>query len=187
MTTPALDDSTTRPSIVLIGLRGCGKSTVGRRLAELLGWEYVDTDTLIAERAGKSIASLFEEEGEAGFRRRERETIARLAADRPAVISVGGGAVVDTRNTELLRAVGKLAWLTAPAEVLWRRIQADPSTTGTRPALTRLSESHEVEHLLAKRKPFYESAADLVVDTANRDPDDIAKEIIQRLGIDKGG
>ena len=95
--------------------------------------------------------------------------------------------MLDARNTELLRAVGKLIWLTAPAEVLWQRIQADPSTTGTRPALTRMSGSDEVEHLLAERKPFYESAADLAVDTANRDPDDIAKEIIQRLGIDKGG
>ncbi len=187
MTTPAPDDSTTKPSIVLIGLRGCGKSSVGRRLSELVGGKYVDTDTLIAEQAGKSIAAMFEEEGEAGFRRREREMIARVASDQPAVMSVGGGAVLDARNTELLRVAGSLIWLTAPAEVLWERIQADPSTTGTRPALTRMSGLDEVEHLLGERKPFYESAADLAVETANRDPDNIAKEIIQRLGIDRGG
>ncbi len=186
MTAPTPGRDTGR-SIVLIGFRGCGKSTVGRELAELVGRGHVDTDELIVERAGKSIAALFEEEGEARFRQREREIIALVTADRPAVISVGGGAVLDTRNTDLLCAAGKLVWLTAPVEVLWERIQADANTTDRRPALTGLSGLDEVEHLLAERRAFYGAAADLIIDTSDLTPGAVSAEIVRRLSAEADG
>ncbi|MFQ5589584.1 MAG: shikimate kinase [Phycisphaerae bacterium] len=172
-----------RQCVVLIGFRGCGKSTVGRKLAQLLGGRFIDTDELISRETGKAIAALFEEEGEAAFRRRESEAITKAAAAAPAVISVGGGAVMNPTNTKLLRAAGKVVWLTAPAEVLHQRIIADSNTEDTRPALTPLSRREETERVLAERLPFYRGAADVVVDTSSLDPKEVAEEIMHRLGL----
>ena len=171
----------TKPCVVLIGLRGSGKATVGRRLAGLLGGEYVDTDEVIAQQAGRSIAVLFEEEGEAGFRRREREAIAGVVANAPAVISVGGGAVVDRSNTALLRSIGRIVWLRAPADVLWGRVEGDPNSAETRPPLTGLAGVDEMRRVLVERGPHYEAAADFTVDTADRSPGEVAAEIMREV------
>ena len=170
-----------KPSVALIGLRGCGKSTVARELARLLAVEHVDTDALIAQQAGASIAAIFAAEGEAGFRRREREVVAQVARRSPAVISVGGGAVLDDRNIETLQAVATLVWLTAPAEVLWQRISADEESREARPPLTERSGLAEVEHLLAERTPVYERAADLTIDTTGRTPREVAEALADTL------
>ena len=90
----------TAKNIVLIGYRGSGKTSVGRLLADRLGWAFVDTDDLIESQAGTSIADIFATEGEAGFRAREREAIAKATQDARRVIAVGGGAVTDRRNVE---------------------------------------------------------------------------------------
>ena len=167
--------------IVLIGFRGCGKSTVGPELSELVGGGFVDTDELISRHVGLSIATIFEREGESGFRRHEREAISRAIAEEPAVLSVGGGAVLHPQNVLALRAAGKLAWLTAPPEVLWARIQSDPATCESRPDLTALTGLDEVRYLLIERESHYRKAADLAVETADRSPHDIALEIVDRL------
>ncbi len=175
--------ATTRPSVALIGYRGCGKSAVGRELAALLGIRFVDTDELIVHQAGQSIAAIFEKEGEDGFRRRERETVKQLAQDpRPGVISVGGGAVLDQNNVRTLGIAASLVWLNAPAEVLWQRIDADPDTTDMRPPLTDKTGIDEVRFLLAQRLPYYRRAADLVIDAAGGNPRTIADEIAKLLG-----
>lgn len=170
-----------KPSIALIGLRGCGKSVVGRELADLLGGKCVDTDELIVEQAGKSIAAIFAEEGEAGFRCRERGVIRLVAADAPPVIAVGGGAVVDENNVRMLRQVATLVWLTAPPDVLWQRIGSDEASKGYRPSLTDRAGPEEVEHLLAERSPLYERAADLVIDTTQSTPRAVAEAIAAQL------
>ena len=172
-----------RRSIILIGFRGSGKSAVGRELAALIGGDYVDTDNLVAARSGKSIAQIFDEEGEGGFRRREREAIAAVVAQRPAVIGVGGGAILDAENVTVLRSVGVVVWLTAPADVLWQRISSDPDTDSTRPALSKCGGIDEVIHLLAEREPKYREAADLSIETSNSRPAEIAAEIARRCGI----
>ncbi len=170
-----------KPSIALIGLRGCGKSTVGRELADLLGGECIDTDELIVRHAGKSIAAIFKEEEEASFRQRERDAVRQIAADPPAVISVGGGAILDKDNVRTLKQVATLVWLTAPADVLWQRIASDQATAHSRPPMTGRTAPDEVEHLLAERSPCYERAADVVIDTTGGTLRDIARAIVAKL------
>ncbi len=167
--------------IALIGARGCGKTTVGRILARLLGGECVDTDELVAQRAGRSIAEVFAAEGEACFRRRESEVIHEVVQSPPAVISVGGGAVLHQQNLDALRAAAILVWLTAPAEVLWQRISTDPATASLRPPLTDQSGIEEVRGLLAERTPYYLRAADFQIETVDREPREIAGEIVRRV------
>ena len=170
-----------RRSVALIGLRGCGKTTVGRELADLLGGDFIDTDEVVVEQAGKSIAAIFEEEGEVGFRQREREVIETIAKNPPTVISVGGGAILDSRNVEALKRVSTLAWLTAPAEVLWQRISADEATATSRPPLTDRPGLKEVEELLARRAPSYKGAAHFVMDTAKRTVQEVARDLATRI------
>jgi shikimate kinase len=154
---------------------------VARELARLLTVEHVDTDALIAERAGTSIAAIFAAEGEAGFRRCEQEVIAQVATRVPAVISLGGGAVLDDRNVKTLQAVATMVWLTAPAKVLWQRTSADEGSREARPPLTERAGLAEVEHLLAQRTPVYERAADFTIDTTGRTPREVAQAITDVL------
>lgn len=168
-------------TIALIGLRGCGKSVVARELVKLCGGEHVDTDEVITARAAKSIAAIFAEEGEAAFRRLERDVIAELVGRPPAVIGVGGGAVLDRQNVDNLESVATLVWLKAPVDVLWRRVSVDPATASTRPPLTDRMGIEEIEHLLAQRSPLYEQASDLTIDTTQLTPPEVAKAIIEAL------
>ena len=172
-----------KPSLALIGLRGSGKSTVGRQLASLLGMRFVDTDELIVQRAGRSIAEIFKEHGEAGFRHLEAEIVEELASDPQAVISVGGGALLDQENVRALKRVATLVWLTAPADVLWRRIEADQTSARSRPPLTEYEGLEEVERLLATRAGLYRAAADLLINATEGTPRDIARTIAAKLDI----
>lgn len=181
MTTVRRGDSEKR-SIALIGLRGSGKSTVGRELASLLSGQCVDTDRLVVETAGKSIARIFEEEGEAGFRRRERDAIMQAVTTPPAVISVGGGAVLLEQNVRALRQVATIVWLTAPVDVLWKRICTDTTAADSRPPLTEHVGRAELEMLESERSHIYEDAADLNVDTSNRTIQEVAHAIATALG-----
>jgi len=168
--------------IALIGLRGCGKTTVGRELATLLCGECVDTDDMIVKRAGRSIAEIFATESEAGFRRRESEAILEIVKKPPAVISVGGGAVLHQENIKELQVVATAVWLTAPAETLFQRISTDPATLHSRPSLTALSGIEEVRQLLVERTPFYSRVADFQINTDGLEPKVIAEQIIKLLG-----
>ena len=172
---------TTKRSIALIGLRGSGKSTVGRELASLLDGDHPDTDELIVQRGGKSIAAIFAEEGEAGFRAHERRAIEEVTSAPPRVLSVGGGAVLDPANVASLEAVATLVWLTAEPEILWQRICSDPSTAESRPALTDRTGVSEMEQLLAERQATYAATAQIVVDTTREAPAELARIIVRRV------
>ena len=167
--------------IALIGARGCGKTTVGHILAGLLGGACVDTDEWIAQRAGRSIADIFASEGEAGFRKRESQAVREVVEKPPAVISVGGGAVLLQENVDALRKVAILVWLTAPAEVLFRRISIDSASASSRPPLTDQPGVEEVRKLLDERSPLYQRASDFQIVTADRDPKRIAEGIVRRV------
>jgi shikimate kinase len=162
-------------SLFLIGARGTGKSTLGPLLAGRLRLNWCDADVLLEQRCGRSIRQIFVEEGEAGFRDREALLLQELAQWPGHVIATGGGIVLRAENRVLLRR-GPVVWLTAPAAVLWQRLQTDPSTTERRPNLAGGGLA-EVEELLAVRTPLYAQCADLTVDTVEHTPDEAIQSI----------
>ncbi len=168
-------------NIILIGCRGCGKSSVGRELALRLGWPLVDTDERIETTAGRSIREIFEQDGEAAFRRLETKVIAQVALGSRQVISAGGGAVLSEPNRRTLRAAGLCVWLTAPPEELHRRMLGDPRSDATRPALTDREGLGEVRHLLEQREPLYAALAHHVVETAGRSIGQVVDDVLALL------
>jgi shikimate kinase len=165
-------------NIILIGSRCTGKTTTGRRLAELLGWAFADADDRIEAVAGKSIAEIFATEGEPSFRDREAAAIGELCARGGCVIATGGGAVMREANRRLLKANGFVVWLTGSPETLWARIQADPATAARRPNLTAAGGEAEVRNLLAVREPVYREVADFAVATDTLSPEAVASAIL---------
>ena len=167
-------------NIVLIGYRGSGKSTVGRKLASALWMEFVDTDTLLTDRAGKSIKEIFAAEGEAGFRDREAAVIQEVAGRDNHVIAAGGGAVLRAENVAALKKNGKVIWLQASPDALWRRIQADEASIDSRPNLT-VGGIEEIKTILEARTPVYEGAADAKLDVTYLDPDRAVEYLTKML------
>ncbi len=172
--------------LFLIGYRGTGKSTVARLLAEALGWSWVDADAELEARSGRSIRSIFAEEGEQGFRDREEVILKDLCARSRVVVATGGGVVLRESNRQRLRAAGRVVWLTADADTICRRLAADPSTAERRPVLTAAAEAcdrAEVEELLRKREPFYRACADAIMDTTYRSPEEVVRGLLALFRI----
>ena len=163
--------------LVLIGYRGTGKTTVAELIAERLGAESWDADLEIERRAGCSIKQIFADCGESGFRDLEEQVIADLSAHPEGVLAVGGGAVLRAAN-RLAMARGTVFWLTADAQTIFARVNADPTTSERRPNLTTASGLEEIETLLAAREPLYRECADYSLSTESQTPDAIAAEII---------
>jgi shikimate kinase len=170
--------------LVLIGYRATGKTTVARLLAERLGWEWIDADVEIERRAGKAIARIFAEDGEPAFRNLEAEVIAELCQRPRLVLAAGGGAPLREQSRQVMRASGKVVWLTARPETIHTRMTGDQTTATRRPNLTNRGGLEEVVHLLATREPIYRESAHLEVDTEDKSPDDVAVEILKRLNED---
>jgi shikimate kinase len=163
-------------AIVLMGFMGTGKSEVGRRLAQRLGRSFVDTDQLVEERTRKRVATIFAEDGEPVFRRLEREAVAEAVGRGPAVIAVGGGAVLDPENVRCLREAGMLVYLTARPEIILGRV----GDTASRPLL-RDDPEGTIARLLEERGPIYADVADVTVDTSERTANEVVGEIQQAL------
>jgi shikimate kinase len=160
-------------------MMGAGKSTLGPRLASALGRPFVDADAALENEAGASIAELFEKEGEAGFRARERALIGKLASDPACVVALGGGAMAQPGIEELLRRHGTVVYLRARPETLLARI----GDAATRPMLAGLEEPQRgarLKALLAQRDPVYRHAQ-ITVDTDDASPDDVVSDICRRL------
>ncbi len=163
----------------LIGYRGCGKTTVARKLAEHIGLDAVDTDDLIEASRGITIREIFLTEGESGFRDCEESIVAQVALrDEATVVALGGGAILRPANRQVLRTSGKCIWLQASAEQLYSRICGDQSSTDRRPRLSDRDGFAEVVELLAAREPLYLELAELIVQTDGKTPDEVVAEIV---------
>lgn len=165
------------PNLILVGPMGAGKSSVGERLALLCGLRPVDTDREIEREANASVAEIFAREGEAGFRARERSTLATLLRGEGMVLSTGGGCVLDAGNRALLRARGFVVHLHAGVEQQLSRLADDTS----RPLLARPDREHVLHELAAARAPLYAEVADLVFDTDGVDAETAAAQLAALL------
>lgn len=158
--------------IFLIGMMGSGKSAVGRELAALKGWNFVDTDALIEKEQGLSIVEIFQTKGEPYFRQYESEMIAALCENQRSVISTGGGVVEFAANREVMWAAGRVVYLQAEIETLAVRLRGDT----TRPLLMQDNPEQRLRELLAARKPYY-TLAHVTVQVEGKSPEEIAGEI----------
>ncbi|MBQ7913273.1 MAG: shikimate kinase [Clostridia bacterium] len=165
-------------NLILSGMMGSGKTTVGIKIAERTGRSWVDTDGLIEARHGK-ISDIFEKYGEAHFRALERNAVQELSEKDGLIISTGGGLVLRAENVDMLKQNGKIVFLRAGLETLSKRLSAD----GTRPLLQSKTESvnARIAKLLAERTPVYEQTADYVVDVDKKTADELANEIINLI------
>src|ERR1700675_2931145 len=164
-------------SIVLVGMMGVGKSSIGRRLAARLGIPFVDADTEIEKAAGMSIADIFARHGEADFRSGEARVIARLLDGGPQVLATGGGAVMNADTRAAIKAKGVSIWLSAEFDVLMRRIN---KRKNDRPLLQTADPAATLRELLVVREPFY-AKADLTVQSREVPHDAIVSEIMTAL------
>ena len=164
----------TRENIVLTGFMGSGKSAVGRLVAKRLRFQFVDTDQLVVKRAGMPIAGIFAEHGEEHFRDLETAALESLGESRRCVIATGGGVVVKERNRAILKALGFVVWLTASEEVIFNRVARNDK----RPLLQTENPRETIAKLLAARRPLYEGAADLMLDTTTFTHDAAADAVI---------
>ncbi len=155
-----------RPNIVLIGLMGTGKTSVGRRLACELGVDFLDLDELIEKEAGMPIKDIFAGAGEAHFRVLEAEAVKRVTTEMDSmVLSVGGGAVIDAANRRALRGWGKVVCLKASVETILERVGGGGvGGDDVRPLLNDGDQRESISRLFEEREPFYNDS-DLVVDT----------------------
>ena len=164
-------------NIFLIGMMGAGKTTLGKALARQLELAFVDTDKVLVERTGVPIATIFEIEGEEGFRRRETALLAELAAIPGHVIATGGGAVLGEENRRVMRTQGTVVYLRARLESLWERTRHDTS----RPLLATDDPRATLAEILDKRDPLYREAAHLIVDTGFQSAATLVTRVVNAL------
>ena len=165
-----------RKSIVLCGFMGCGKSTIGSLLARKMGMAFVDMDSYIEKKEGKSVSEIFAQSGEEHFRMLEREAAKELAGKKGLVIATGGGTLTFRENVDTLRKRGSIVLLDLPVEAVEERLKYDT----TRPLLARPDKSEVIRELYNKRLPLYREAADISVDASNS-PMQVCMEIMSEL------
>ena len=167
-----------KSNIVLIGFMGCGKSSIGRRLAGRLGYNFLDSDDLITDHAGKSIGEIFAKEGEECFRARETAELRELINSSGIVLATGGGALLREENRDLLRQIGTVVWLDADSDTLFERA----TRSRKRPLLEVENPRTTFNTLLAARLPIYSKASGLKVDATGLSHDQTVEAILQAIG-----
>ena len=167
-----------RTSIALIGFMGTGKTVVGQALARKLGKDFIELDAIIEKKAGKSIPGIFREDGEIRFRELEIEATNETAAKKDAVIACGGGIVLNTINIFRLKQECVIVCLTASTELIVKRTSGDKDG---RPLLAVADKEKQIKELLEYRRPFYERAAEITIDTSNISVSDVVQKILEAL------
>ncbi len=169
--------SETRPTLVIVGPPGAGKTTVGRVLARRLGVTFADADVLIEQRAGKAIADMFLTDGEDAFRALEREVVAEALAGTYGVLALGGGAVLDAATRERLRAHRVVHLVVGLADGLRRT-----GMSTARPLLAGVNPRATFKALLDARAPLYREVATVEVDTNRRSANQVARAVLEAIG-----
>lgn len=172
---------TSLPNIILIGLMGCGKTTIGKELHRETQLDFTDTDQLIERQTGMSIPRLFEIRGESHFRDLETAILSQWQTDtkEPCIISTGGGIVIRQENRELLKKLGFVVWLKTNVETLYQRI----SRCTNRPLLQHPDPKSVLTRLMEERNDFYKDTAHLTIDTANLHVHEIAFGILESARV----
>ena len=163
--------------MVLVGPMGAGKTTIGRYLAEQLGYVFRDTDSLIEERTGAAISWIFDVEGEEGFRERESALIRDLSGESGIVLATGGGAILREHNRRVLSEMGTVVYLETSVREQLSRTRRDRK----RPLLQAGDREEVLSELLTRREPLYREVADVVVRTDRRGARNVAVEILEQL------
>ncbi len=166
-----------KQNLILCGFMGCGKSTVGRRLAKLSGREFIDMDSFIEQEQGMTIQEIFASQGEPAFRQMETQAARILAQKQGLVIASGGGTVLNPENVRILKQNGIILLLDAPLSALQERLKFDTQ----RPLLQRPDRREFIEQLHSQRMPLYQQASDLVI-PAGAPGNVVARTILQMLG-----
>jgi shikimate kinase len=159
-------------NLALIGFMGTGKTTVGRHVAEYLGFDFLDTDELIQSRTGRSITDIFEQDGEPAFRELERQVVQELSACKKTVIATGGGLPTNADNLAALKSYALVICLWASPEKIWERVKNQTH----RPLLHDADPQKKIRELLAAREPFYRQA-DVLINTDLRSVREAAQQI----------
>ena len=163
-------------NIFLIGPMGVGKSTIGRILANIMNFQFFDSDQEIESNSGADIPWIFDVEGESGFREREKKMLSQLCKRQDIVLATGGGAILAKQNRQVLCSNGTVVYLTAPIEKLVDRTKKDKN----RPLLQTNDPEGKIIELFKARNHLYKKTADIVIDTTGKNPQVVANEI-QRL------
>ena len=165
--------------VVLVGMMGAGKTTVGREYAKRHRMRFVDCDHEIEARTGVKVPIIFEIEGEAGFRRRESQLIDELTRQSDVVLATGGGVVLDPANRAILSERGVVVYLNVPVQVLWERTRSDRN----RPLLQVPNPRERIESLFLERDPLYRAVADIIVDGGRGNAVGMVRQIEKAIGI----
>jgi len=171
-----------KTNIALIGFMGAGKTAVGKALAKKLNRKFAELDLLIEQKAGKSIPEIFQQDGEIAFRELEIEVTKEIAREKYLVIACGGGIVLNKINIDRLKKESIIVYLTASPSVILKRVSGG---RGERPLLKGDNPSSTIEGLLRFRRPFYERAADIKINTSKLDIDSVSEQVISRLNEDE--
>ena len=162
-----------QPNIILTGFMGTGKSTVGRLLAEKIGYRFIDTDTLIEQQAGTTVSEIFATQGEKAFRQLETDLVKKLAEKSGLVVATGGGLVLDRENVTMLSRTGQIFCLTAAAEEILHRVSRQGDT---RPLLQEQDPLQKITTLLQQRDHIYRQFPQ--ISTTGKTPEKLVKEIL---------
>lgn len=163
-------------NIYLIGPMGVGKTTIGRQLAKALQRPFYDSDKVIEQKTGVDIATIFEFEGEQGFRKREHKAIQELTQIQDIVLATGGGVIVNEDNRKLLKQCGFVIYLQCSVDRLYERTRKDTQ----RPLLQTENPRQRIEQLLEHREPLYLSCADITINTENLMSKAVVKKILEK-------
>jgi shikimate kinase len=170
-----------KEKIILTGYRATGKSSIGKILADMLGFGFIDTDETIEKRQGETITEMVGRGGWDLFRRKEENLLLELARSRNKVIASGGGSVMHERAWSKLRQDALVVWLTADIKTICRRLAADGDTEDQRPPLTEMGTMDEIAMVLSQRQSLYEKSSDITIDTEGKKPEEVAEIILKKL------